>query len=338
MGSKNLKAVMVKGRSMPSMADQKAYLDLARWMNNNYMDVGGRDFHETGTGNDAAMIGGNEIGNLLVRNWGDGYFEEVKKITATTVKDTVRVDMEACPACQVRWKKVVELENDRFGVDRRAGGPEYETLAAFGSFCGVDDLDAICKANELCNFYSLDTISACATVAFAMECFENEIFNIEDTGGVELRFRNADAMLKAIEMIAKREGIGDILADGTRKAAERIGQDSEEFAMHVKGLELGIHEPRLKHGLAISYAVNAIGGDHMATIHDPLLAQEGPNMEKARSIGISSPLRIDDMGPAKVSAILKYHYRRMFGDSAILCHFVPWTFDQEIDIIRMLTG
>jgi aldehyde:ferredoxin oxidoreductase len=108
--------------------------------------------------------------------------------------------------------------------------------------------------------------------------------------------------------------------------------------MHVKGLELGMHEPRLKHGLAISYAVNAIGGDHMATIHDPLLAQEGPNMEKARSIGISSPLRIDDMGPAKVSAILKYHYWRMFGDSAILCHFVPWTFNQEIDIIRMLTG
>ncbi len=338
MGSKNLKAVMIKGRTMPSMSDQKAYLELAKWMNNNYMGVGGRDFHDTGTGNDAAMVGGNEIGNLPVRNWGDGYFEEVKKITATTVRDTVRVDMEACPACQVRCRKVVELENDRFSVDRRGGGPEYETLAAFGSFCGVDDLDAICKANELCNFYSLDTISAGATVAFAMECFENEIFNIEDTGGVELRFGNADAMLKAIEMIAKREGIGDILADGTRKAAERIGQGSEEFAMHVKGLELGMHEPRLKRGLAISYAVNAVGGDHMATIHDPIFAQEGPNMEKARSIGIPAPLRIEDMGPAKVSAILKYHHWRMFGDAAILCHFVPWTFNQEIDIIRMLTG
>lgn len=338
MGSKNLKAVAIKGNQAVRAADQAAYIELARWMNNNYMDVGGKDFHELGTGTTAMMVSGNEVGNLPVRNWGDGYFEEVDKITADVLKDTVRVDMEACPACQVRCKKVVELENASFNVDRKAGGPEYETLAVFGSLCGVDDLEAICKANELCNFLSLDTISTGATVAFAMECFEKGLLNLEDTDGLDLRFGNADAMLKVVELIAKREGIGDILADGSRKAAERIGHGAEEFAMHVKGLELGMHEPRLKQGLGVSYAVNAIGGDHMATVHDPMFSQEGPGMDKARSLGVPDPLKIDDLGPAKVNAIMRHHFWRMFGDSAIICHFVPWTFNQQVEIVRLLTG
>ncbi len=338
MGSKNLKAVAVKGNQAARAFDQAKYIELARWMNNNYMDVGGRDFHEFGTGTTAMMSSGNEVGNLPVRNWGDGYFEEVEKITADVLKDTVRVDMEACPACQVRCKKVVELENKNYKVDRRGGGPEYVTLAVFGSFCGVDDLDAICKANELCSFLSLDTISTGATIAFAMECYENGLLNLEDTDGLDLRFGNAEAMLKVIELIATREGIGDILADGTRKAAERIGHGADEFAMHIKGLELGMHEPRLKQGLGISYAVNALGGDHMATVHDPMFSQEGPGMDKARSLGVPDPLKIDDLGPAKVNAIMRHHFWRMFGDSAILCHFVPWTFIQQVEIIRLLTG
>lgn len=338
MGSKNLKAVVIKGNQAARAAEQSEYIELAKWMNNNYMDVGGRDFHEFGTGTAAMMVSGNEVGNLPVRNWGDGYFEGVDKITADVIKDTVRVDMEACPACQVRCKKVVELENASFKVDRKAGGPEYETLAVFGSFCGIDDLDAICKANELCNFLSLDTISAGGTVAFAMECFEKGIINLEDTNGLDLSFGNADSMLKVLELMASREGIGDILADGTRKAAERIGNGAEELAMHVKGLELGMHEPRLKQGLGLSYAVNAIGGDHMATVHDPLYSQEGPGMDKARSLGVPDPLKIDDLGPGKVNAIMRHHFWRMFGDSAIICHFVPWTFNQQVNIIRLVTG
>ena len=323
MGSKNLKAVAVKGNQNPQAANRTKFLELARWMNNNYMDVGGQGFHEFGTGEHGMMTSGNEVGNLPVRNWSDGYFEGVEKITATTVKDTVRVGMEACASCQVRCKKVVELENERFKVDRRGGGPEYETLASFGSFCGIDDLDAICKANEMCNFYSLDTISAGATIAFAMECFEKEILSFEDTGGLDLRFGNADAMLEVLELMARREGIGDILADGTRKAAERIGRGAEEFAMHVKGVELGMHEPRFKQGLGVSYAVNAIGGDHMSTAHDPTYSQEGPPMDKARSLGVPDPLRVDDLSPAKVSAVRLHHLWRTFGDSGVICSFVP---------------
>ena len=338
MGSKNLKAIAVKGRQVPRAADQASLLALARWMNNNYANLGAGAFHEFGTGDRPAMVGGNEIGNLPVRNWSDGYFEGVEKINAETIKETVRVGMEACPACQVRCKKVVELENERFKVDRRGGGPEYETLAAFGSFCGVDDLHAICKANEMCNFYSLDTISTGATIAFAMECFENEILTPGQTGGLDLRFGNADAMLKAIELMAKREGIGDLLADGTRKAAERLGHGAERFAMHVKGLELPMHEPRLKQGLGVNYAVSPHGGDHMSSVYDTLIAQEGPAMDRARSLGVIAPMRADDLSPAKVSAMLLHHLARLFGDSLITCHFVPWNINQQAEMVRSVTG
>jgi len=153
-----------------------------------------------------------------------------------------------------------------------------------------------------------------------------------------LRFGNADAMLEVLELIARREGIGDVLADGTRRAAERIGRGAQEYAMHVKGVELGMHEPRLKQGLGISYAVNPLGGDHMSTVHDPLFSQEGPGMEKARSLGVPDPLRVDDLSAAKVSAIMLHHLWRLFGDSGTICHFVPWTFNQQVEMMRFLTG
>ncbi|HLC30652.1 MAG TPA: aldehyde ferredoxin oxidoreductase family protein, partial [Dehalococcoidia bacterium] len=279
MGSKNLKCVAVKGRQMPQPADRPKFLEMAQYMNRNYMNIGAAgSFHDLGTGNIPLMVGGNTIGNLPIKNWGDGDFD-AKNITADAVRDTYRVAMEACPACQVRCKKVVELENEFYKVDRRNGGPEYETLASFGSFLGIDDLAAICRANELCSLYSLDTISTGGTIAFAMECFENEILTREDTGGISLRFGNAEAMLKMIDMIAHREGIGDILADGSRKAAQRIGRGAEEFAMQVKGVELGMHEPRLKQGLGLIYSVALNGADHVLGPHDIAFTQESSAME-----------------------------------------------------------
>ncbi|MBI4339592.1 MAG: aldehyde ferredoxin oxidoreductase family protein [Chloroflexi bacterium] len=339
MGSKNLKCVAVKGRSVPQPADPEKLRDMAKYMNNNYMNIGNAgNMHELGTGAAAGMIGGNAQGNLPVRNWSDGSFENVAKITADAVRDQYRVAMEACPACQVRCKKVVELETESYKVDRRGGGPEYETLASFGSFLGIDDLAAICKANELCSMYSLDTISTGGTIAFAMECFEKEILTPADTGGLDLRFGNAQAMLKVIDMIAHREGIGDILADGSRKAAQRIGRGSEEYAMQVKGVEFGMHEPRLKQGLGLIYSVGAIGGDHMSGLHDTAFMQEGRGMDTVRQLGSLDPLRPDDLSAAKVAMMKNAHTLRMFGDSLINCHFVPWTLNQQVEMLRALTG
>ena len=339
MGSKNLKCVAVKGRTAPQAADSEKLLGMSRWMNTNYMNIGNAaNMHDMGTGGKAGMIGGNAIGNLPVRNWSDGDFPDVGMITADEVKDKYRVGMEACPACQIRCKKMVELENEQYKVDRRNGGPEYETLAAFGSFMGINDLAAICRANDLCSLYSLDTISTGGVIAFAMECFEKEILTPADTGGLDLRFGNADAMLQVIDMIAHRQGIGAILADGSRKAAQRIGRGAEEYAMQVKGVEFGMHEPRLKQGLGLIYSVNAIGGDHMSGLHDTAFIQEGRGMETVRQLGSMDPLPANDLSPAKVAMMKNAHIWRMFSDSAVFCHFVPWTLNQQVELLRYLTG
>ncbi|MBE0620863.1 MAG: aldehyde ferredoxin oxidoreductase family protein [Burkholderiales bacterium] len=337
MGSKNLKCVAVKGKTMPQAADPEKYRDMARWMNTNYMNFGSAArFHDLGTGAD--MVGGNAIGNLPVRNWSGGQFDDVAKIDAAALRDSYRISMEACPGCQIRCKKVVELENELYKVDPRNGGPEYETLAGFGSFMGINDLAAICRANELCGLNSLDTISASGTIAFAMECFEKGMLTLEDTGGIDLRFGNVDAMLKVIELIARREGIGDVLADGSRKAAERIGRGAEELSMQVKGVEFGMHDPRLKQGLGLIYAVAANGADHMTGAHDTLFTQEGRGMEGVRSLGSLDPLPAGDLSTAKVDRAKNLHLSRNFGDSLVMCHFTPWTLRQQVDILRALTG
>ncbi len=337
MGSKNLKCVAVKGKTAPQAAEPEKYRDLARWMNTNCMNfpIAAR-FHDLGTGAD--MVGGNAIGNLPVLNWSGGQFDDVAKIDAAALRDSYRVAMEACPGCQIRCKKVVELENESYKVDRRNGAPEYETLAAFGSFMGINDLAAICRANEICGLNSLDTISAGGTIAFAMECFEKGILTRADTGGIELRFGNADAMLKVLELIARREGIGDLLADGSRKAARRIGRGAEELSMQVKGIEFGMHDPRLKQGLGLIYSVAANGADHMTGMHDTLFTQDGRGMEAARSLGSLEPLPANDLSTAKVDRVKNQHLSRNFSDSMVTCHFAPWTLRQQVDMIRALTG
>jgi len=337
MGSKNLKCVAVKGSASPVAADRERYRDLARWMNTNATTLGNAAaFHELGTG--AGMVGGNAIGNLPVRNWSDGQFDDVAMITADAVRDQYRVAMEGCPACQIRCKKVVALEREAYRVDRRNGGPEYETLASFGSFVGVNDLAAICRANELCSLHSLDTISTGGTIAFAMECFERGILTAQDTGGLELRFGDAGVMLQLIELIARREGIGDLLADGSRQAARRIGRGAEEFAMQVKGVEFGMHEPRLKQGLGLLYAVSPNGADHMSGAHDTSFMHEGRGMDAVRSLDSLDPLPAQDLGTAKVDRVRNQHLARNFADSLVLCHFVPWTLRQQVDLVRALTG
>src|SRR5439155_5614156 len=137
-----------------------------------------------------------------------------------------------------RCKRVVEIKEGPYRVDPRFGGPEYETIACLGPYCGTGDLAAIAKANELCNRYGLDTIGTGATIAWAMECFEHGLITTADTGGLELRFGSVDAMLALVEQIAFRRGFGAVLADGSAKAAQRIGKGTEAFVVAVKGAEL----------------------------------------------------------------------------------------------------
>ena len=136
------------------------------------------------------------------------------------MRETILKERDTCYACTVRCKRVVETEYQGQKVDPTYGGPEYETMATLGCYCGIGDLDAIALGNQLCNAYGLDTIGTGATIAFAMECFEKGLITTEDTGGLELRFGNADAMLEMVHQIAERRGFGDILAEGSARAAE----------------------------------------------------------------------------------------------------------------------
>jgi len=257
MASKNLRAIAVRGKQKLEFADPETIKRLAKW----FVDQGGHALTDMGSAN---LVRGLDAGGILpTRNFHSGSFEGVDAISGETMRDTITVKAEGCFACTVRCKRVVKAEAP-YQVDPKFGGPEYESIGAFGSLCGVSDLVAVCRANQLCGAYVADTISTGVAVAFAMECFENGILTLEDTDGIDLRFGNADAMVKMTEKILKREGwLGDTLAEGVKRAAEKIGKGSEKFAMHVKGQELPMHEPRGKVGMYLSFATSPTGADHV---------------------------------------------------------------------------
>ena len=197
--------------------------------------------------------------------------------------------------------------------------------AVFGSDCGVDDIQAVAKANELCNGYTLDTISTGATIAFAMECFEHGLIGL---GGHRrhrpaLRQRRSHAAAM-IELIARREGIGDLLAEGSRHAAEKIGGEALYFAMQVKGQELPMHDPRGKVDVGLGYAISEIGADHLTAIHDTMVTNpEAIAFKGAQDLGISEPIPARELGVRKAGQYALFENWISFGKVSGFCFFRP---------------
>ncbi len=334
MGSKNLKAIAARGKMKVSFADPAKIQQLARSMAAD-VDTRATNFHQFGTG--AVLEAFNLAGNLPTRNFRDGYFEDAAKISAVAVRDTIRVGMEGCWACAVRCKKVVKVD-DPYQVDPRYGGPEYETTGAVGSNCGIGDLKAIAYASQICNANGMDTISAGATISFAMECFEHGLLTKEDTGGIDLRFGNVDAMLQVLELMARREGIGDLLAEGSKRAAQKIGRGAEEFSIQVKGVELGMHEPRFKQGLGIGYSIANHGGDHEIGFHDTAFEKAGPGFEAALGLGCEEPMPSTELSDRKAYLFSQRHSWMMGMDSMVECLFVPWSYPELTELLSACTG
>jgi len=332
MGSKNLKAVSVRGHHAPEIKDKESLAEVRDWFLANKELVA--SFHEFGTG--AAMTAFMTAGNLPVRNFRDGLFPEVEKINPQAVRNTIRVKMDACFGCPVRCKKMVEVK-EPYPVDPEYGGPEYETLASIGSNCGIDDLKAIAKGNELCAAYSLDTISIGATISFAMECFEHGILSKEDTGGIDLKFGNAEAMLEIIELIARRKGIGNLLAKGVLQASKEIGKGSSQYAMHVKGLEPGMHEPRAKQGLGLGFMVNPHGADHCCNLHDTAYLND-IQLGEMRAMGITETVPLYTMNSSKVALFQLVQLKRIIFDSLVVCQFLPYSFEHVAKAVAAVTG
>ncbi|MHB1295252.1 MAG: aldehyde ferredoxin oxidoreductase family protein [Anaerolineae bacterium] len=343
MGSKNLKAIAVRGRMQPTLFDKAKVQELAKWGPEHIEE---RDVYSTGLHGTAGGIKGlQESGALPTRNWSSGVFEGWEKIWGQTMSDTILKERDTCYACVVRCKRVVETEPP-FQVDPLYGGPEYETCASLGSYCGVDDLSAVSKGNELCNRYGLDTISCGGSIAFAMDCFERGLLTLKDTGGIDLRFGNAAAMVQMVELIGKREGLGDLLAEGSARAAQRIGKGAEALAVHCRGQEFPAHVPQAKRSLALIYAVNPFGADHMSSEHDgsyqPTSGTEA--LANLSAMGLNNPLPMRDLSLEKVRFALNTEYLYSLLDCLGTCQFVwgaTWQLydlDQLIEVVRAITG
>ena len=343
MGSKNLKAIAVRGNSKPEVKDVEKFLDLAKSLTEQINTHGpNKVLRKMGTPNLVMAL--NTQGILPTRNFHTGVFEGAEKISGEKMTETILRAEEGCYACAVRCKRAVEVVEGPYTTTPLYGGPEYETLGSLGSLLCIDDLAAIAKGNELCNRYTLDTISAGVAIGFAMECYENGILTKEDTEGIEFRFGNTDAMIKGLEWIAFRKNrLGDLLAEGVKIAAEKIGKGSEKYALHVKGQELPMHDPRGKTGQGLSFAVSPTGADHIEAPHDTPFAAPGPMLGRIAPLGLLEAVPTRDFGPKKVRNYTYLQFVWSLYNSLGVCNFVAgpvWALplNKLVDVVSAITG
>ena len=333
MAAKNLKAVAVRGRSRPELADPEAMKTLAKWGIDNKGD-------SLALGTAETVLAQNRQGGLPTRNWASGTFEGAEAISGEVMAETIRTGRDTCFGCAMRCKSVVEVTGGPYPVDPRYGGPEYETLATLGSYCGVSDLAAVARANQLCNMYGMDTISCGATIAWAMDCFERGMITSEDADGIDLRFGNAEALVQMVERIGEREGLGRVLGEGSTRAAEMLGV-GQDLVVAVKGRELPAHMPQVKQGLGVIYAVNPGGADHTVFDHD---SSYGGYPDRMAELDLLDPQPARALNAEKVRYAL-YSHRLISGvDSIPLCWFVfgtSWQLygpSQIVTALRAATG
>jgi aldehyde:ferredoxin oxidoreductase len=337
MGSKRLKGIAVRsapGQNQMQLADPTGVREVGRWMGSNLDLVAG--LHDSGTAGGLKSL--SDGGGLPTWNFQAGHFHGDVKINGEVMRDTILIERDTCAACAVRCKRVVEV-GEPYHVDPSYGGPEYESAAALGSDTGVDDLLVVAKANELCAVYGLDTISTGASIAFAMECFENGLLTEADTGGLALRWGDGELVLRLIEQISRREGLGDLLAEGVARMAEQIGQGAEAFALHVKGQELPMHEPRIKHALGVGYALSPTGADHVHNIHDTMYSGEGRALDNLRAYNTElRPVEATVLNEDKLRLYFHHVNEAHFWDCAVMCLFLPYTPQQLVGLLNAVTG
>jgi len=283
MGAKRLKAVAAGGTQEIKIANKAAFSEISKrnydLVNESMLKI---TFETYGTAMVADLT--NVRGGFPTRNWQTGVFPDIDKISGITLEGTLLVDRKHCYACPISCGRVSVVKSGPYAC--KGEGPEFETIGAFGAMCGLENLEAITLAHNLCDDYGLDVISAGSTIAFATECYEKGILTQADTDGLELKFGDADVVIQLLHKIARREGIGDLLAEGTKRVAMKLGQGTERFAMHVKGLELPAYDPRAAKICGLAFATANRGGDHItayvegpAFIDIPFLCVEESRIE-----------------------------------------------------------
>jgi aldehyde:ferredoxin oxidoreductase len=304
----------------------------------------------------AETTGSNQTtGTLPTYNYNSGVFDEWEAIDGTTMYDTIlkgadegkqdRYGRDTCYACAVRCKRVVEIDEGPYQADPHYGGPEYETTSTFGNYCGISDLAAIARANQICNEYGMDTISCGATISWAYEAFNEGKLTLEDTGGLDLSWGNAESMVALTELIGRRQGFGDLLAEGSQRAARRIGRGTEAFLITSKGQEAPAHMPQVKRSLAVIYATNPFGADHQSHEHDPAVEDDFEFYEeRLGALGFHQQVETRAMNEEKIRFALASQHMYSAMDSLNLCQFVygpAWQLYgpmEMVETVRAITG
>ncbi len=339
MGSKKLKAIAVNGNIRPALADEEGMRESIKKWAPAIKDATYDGLGKYGTA--GGMSGVEAVGDLPIKNWSAGSFENVEKITGVALTEQILKKRYHCAQCVIGCGRTIEIKE---GEGKYAcvlgGGPEYETLGLMGSGCMIDDLSAISYANELCNRYGLDTIGAGNTVSFVMEAYEAGVITKEDLG-FEAPFGNDEAMMKIIKMIAFREGkLGDMLAEGTKRAAEALGGIAPEFAVHVRGMDFPAHDPRMSDATGLQYATSTRGACHLnAFIHDFEAGGDFPGF------GVVPPMKLERYSTEKYQSNLVKEMQDFCAicDTLNCCKFIIFglgeaTVDTFVEWVNMATG
>lgn len=323
MGSKNLKAVAVRSASYKiEYADPEGFREAAKKAlkvirENSFIPLR----RKYGTPIWVAPV--NKAALLPTRNFRTGVFEKAENISGETMRDKIVVKDGTCYNCIIQCWKYTHVESGKYKVDELAG-PEYESIALLGSDCGVGSIEAVAHASMLCDDLGLDTISTGNSIAFAMECYERGLLTAEDTDGLELKFGNADAEIEMVKKIAYRKGLGNLLAEGVRRASKKIGDGSERFAMHVKGLEIPGYDPRGAFGMALAYATSDRGACHQRAW-----------TVRAEIEGKLEP-RFSTKGRARF--VKETQDERAMCFSLVLCDFAPLEVKHFVELLNKATG
>jgi len=344
LGSKNVKGIACSGSLGLEVYDMDKYLEanaeeMAK-LNDPLWTESLTSLRKYGTTDLVAII--NEIGRLPTKNHWTGFYEQADDIGPEIIAEKYRTTQEACHGCAIGCKYIYKVKDGAF-AGGPAGGPEYETLMAFGSNCMNNDVESIFHMGTRCDLIGMDTISCGKTIGFAMELWEKGILTEKDTDGLDLSWGNVDSMVRLVEMIGKREGIGDTLSKGVRKAAEIIGGDAWKYAVHVKGLEASGQDPRAHQSIGLTYATNVRGADHLRSLSSleelgyPNIVSERFGAEKADAI-------LDIMSPKHKGEIVK-DMEDLYAlvDSAVICKYsTMWPpifyYDTFVNVISPLTG
>ena len=328
MGSKNLKAVAVRGGKRISVANREKLKETLKWMTTTYTDSMG---WAISYGTAGSVKANHDSGTTGIRNYQDGFLEGIDNLAHDNFFPKFVKDRDTCSHCAVKCKLVVDYQDEETEIKGVYGGPEYESFGGLGPLCAVADPVAVAKANEQCAAFGLDTISTGGTIAFTMECQEKGLLG---DYSFQPRFGNGDDLVEAIRKIAYRDGLGDLMAEGSLRISNMINPQSRAFLAEARGQEFPLHDPRFKNTTGMGYALSATGADHMHNIIDNFANFAGSDIcARLNEMGMDTPLPLFGISDQKVQG---YIYETAFKnvlDSAVICHFYPYEYRHIVEAL-----